>query len=75
MSMFTTPTHQHAPKVDHNHETWHVFYKDNEEAEKALKRITEKISQTHLVVSAKVIFTTKFHDGNIYKIDIVKAKK
>lgn len=59
----------------HNHETWSAFYKNDEEAKQALEKITKKISETHLIVSAKIIFTTKFHDGNIYKIDIVKAKR
>jgi hypothetical protein len=59
----------------HNHETWSAFYKDDQAAQEALKRITTKLSETHLIVSAKMIFTAKFHDGNIYKVDIVKAKK
>jgi hypothetical protein len=69
------PNHNSSPKVDHNHETWAAFYKNDNEANAALKKITDKISQTHLIVSAKVTFTAKFHDGNIYKIDIFKAPK
>jgi len=75
MTMMLPPDHNHAPKPDHNHETWAAFYKNDEEAQAALKKATDKISETHLIVSAKVTFTTKYHDGNIYKIDIVKAKK
>jgi hypothetical protein len=59
----------------HNHETWSAFYKNDEEAQEALTRITKKLAENHLIVKAKIIFTTKFHDGKIYKIDIVKAKK
>jgi hypothetical protein len=73
--MMLPPDHNHAPNPDHNHETWAAFYKNDEEAQAALKKATDKISQTHLIVSAKIIFTAKFHDGNIYKIDIYKAKK
>ena len=75
MSMLQSPNHNHAPKPDHNHETWAAFYKNDEEAQAALKKATDKISETHLIVSAKVTFTAKFHDGNIYKIDIYKAPK
>lgn len=75
MSMNQPSKPQVAPKVDHNRETWCVFHKDDKEAQEALERITKKLSETHLIVSAKIIFTTKFHDGNIYKVDIVKAKK
>ena len=75
MSMMLPPEHNHVPKPDHNHETWSVFHKNDEEAKQALDKITKKLSETHLIVSAKVTFTAKFHDGNIYKIDIVKAKK
>ncbi len=75
MSMMLPPNHNYSPKPDHNHETWAAFFKNDEEAQKALKKATDKISETHLIVSAKVTFTTKFHDGNIYKIDIYKAPK
>jgi hypothetical protein len=73
--MLLPPEPNKPPVVDHNHETWAAFYKNDEEAQLALKKITEKIAETFLIVSAKVTFTTKFHDGNIYKIDIYKAKK
>jgi hypothetical protein len=59
----------------HNHETWSAFYKNDEAAQEALVRITKKLGETHLIVSAKITFTAKFHDGNIYKVNIVKAKK
>jgi hypothetical protein len=59
----------------HNHETWSAFYKNDQEAQEALTRITKKLGETHLIVSAKITFTAKFHDGNIYKVNIVKAKK
>jgi predicted transcriptional regulator len=59
----------------HNHETWSAFYKNDQEANDALKKITTKLGENYLIVSAKIVFTTKFHDGNIYKIDIVKAKR
>jgi hypothetical protein len=73
--MLNQPEHQKAPHVDKNKESWVIFCKDQKEADAALKKATDKINQTHLVVSAKVTFTTKFHDGNLYKIDIVKAPK
>jgi hypothetical protein len=75
MSTDNPPEQKKAPKVDRNRESWAIFCKDQKEADAALKKATDKIGQTHLIVSAKVTFTTKFHDGNLYKIDIVKTNK
>ena len=75
MSMMLPPEPNKAPKVDHNHETWAAFFKTQEEADAALKKATDKMSETHLIVSAKVRFLKAFHDGSIYQIDIYKAKK
>lgn len=69
------PLSSKAPLVDHNKECWSAFYKNDEEAKSSLEKITAKISETHLVVSAKIKFITKYKDGNVYEIHIVKAKK
>lgn len=69
------PLPSKAPTVDHNKECWSAFYKNEEDAKRALEKITTKLSETHLIVSAKVKFVTKYKDGNVYEIHIVKAKK
>ena len=76
MSMSLQPEHNKILfKVDHNRESWAIFCKNDDEAQAALKKATDKISETHLIVSANVKFTSKFHDGNIYQINIIKAQK
>lgn len=75
MSMMLPPENNKAPIIDRNKESWAVFHKSEEDVQKDLKKITDKFSQTHLIVSATYKFVSKFHDGCIYQINIVKAPK
>jgi tRNA A37 threonylcarbamoyladenosine biosynthesis protein TsaE len=64
-----------ASEKDHMHETWAVFHKNDAEAKQALDKVTNKMAEKYLIVSAKYKFVAKYHDGNIYHFDIYKAKK